>query len=66
MNIKGTEIAVDIENMKAEIDTMDNGKIYVVQDGKVTMLPLPQYGVLEIPCQNYKVGKPKYHISVDI
>jgi hypothetical protein len=65
VNIRKTEMPVNIEKMTAEINAMDNGKVYIVQEGRVLMYPLPAFGTMEIPCQNYKIGKPKYHISAD-
>jgi hypothetical protein len=65
VNIKKTEVPVDIATMTAKINAMDNGKIYIVQEGRVLMYPLPAFGTMEIPCQNYKIGRPQYRISAD-
>lgn len=65
MKIPKKEIAVDVETMTAKIDAMENNQVYFVQDGKVVAYPLPAYGTMEISCQNYKIGRPKYHISAD-
>ncbi|MYL45038.1 hypothetical protein GLV94_05235 [Virgibacillus halodenitrificans] len=64
MEIKKTEIDVDIETLTANIDAAGNG-VYIAQEGKIFMYPLPKYGKIELSSQNYKVGKPKYHISAD-
>lgn len=37
-------MAVNIEKMTAEIDLMDNKKIYVVKDGRLIEHVLPEYG----------------------
>lgn len=66
MNIEVKEIPVNAEKMKAEIDMMDNGKVYIVQDGKMLMLPLPAFGTLEMKCQNFKVGNVAYGATVKI
>lgn len=65
MEIKIEEIKIN-EKMKAEIDALDSGKIYIVQEGRVIKLPLPEYGVLELPCQNYKTRTPAYRITTKL
>ncbi|WP_096201909.1 hypothetical protein [Bacillus sp. FJAT-45350] len=65
MIVETKEIPTNAEKM-AEIDSKDNGKVYIVQGGKVFMLPLPAFGSLELPCQNYKVGKPSYRITTQL
>jgi hypothetical protein len=35
---------VDIDKMTAEIDLMDNQKMYVVKDGQLIQHDLPDYG----------------------
>ncbi|MBU8908523.1 hypothetical protein [Desertibacillus haloalkaliphilus] len=65
MIIETKEIPVNEEKI-AEIDARDNGKVYIVQGEKVIMLPLPAFGTLEIPCQNYKVGNLSHKITTKI
>ncbi|MGJ9460102.1 hypothetical protein [Oceanobacillus sp. CF4.6] len=65
MEIKKTEIEVDLETLTANIDASQKGELYVVQEGKIFMYPLPKYGKIELSSQNYKIGKPKYQISAD-
>lgn len=64
MNVEVKEIPVDIQSMTAKIDARDNSMIYIVQDGQVQAIPLPAFGLLEIPTQNYKVGNPSYKITL--
>jgi len=64
VNIEAKEIPVNLKTMKAEIDAEDNTMIYIVENGNVQAIPLPAFGVLEIPCQNYKVGNPSYRITL--
>ncbi|MCM3411246.1 hypothetical protein [Metabacillus litoralis] len=64
MNIEAKEIPVNLKTMKAEIDAADNTMIYIVENGVVQAIPLPAFGVLEIPCQNYKVGNPSYRVTL--
>ncbi|MCG3089151.1 hypothetical protein [Sporosarcina cyprini] len=64
MNIETKDIPVNKKTMKAEIDATDSKVIYIVDDGKVQAIPLPPYGILELPCQNYKVGNPAYKITI--
>lgn len=64
MNVEVKEIPVDIQTMMAKIDARDNSMIYIVEDGKVQAIPLPAFGTLEIPCQNYKIGNPSYKITL--
>lgn len=64
MEVEAIEIPVDIKTKKAVIDANENSMIYIVEDGKVQALPLPAFGVLEIPCQNHKVGNPSYRITI--
>lgn len=63
MEVEAKDIPVDIKTMTAVIDAKDNSMIYIVEDGNVQALPLPAFGVLEIPCQNYKIGNPSYKIT---
>lgn len=35
---------IDVEKMTAEIDLMDNKKMYVVKDGRLIEHELPDYG----------------------
>jgi len=66
VKISKKSIPVDKRTNTAQIDVEDAGKVYIVQgDGAVVQYPLPAFGVLEISSQNYKIGKPKYHISAD-
>ena len=65
MNVQAKNIAVDIDTMTAEIDATDNKVIYIIDEGgKVQSIPLPAFGVLEIPCQNYKIGNLAYKITL--
>lgn len=64
LNIETKKIKVDTKTLTAKIDARENKLIYIVEDGKVEAIPLPAYGVLEIPCQNYKVGNPAYKITL--
>ncbi|MGE7838023.1 hypothetical protein [Viridibacillus arvi] len=64
MDIEIKDIKVDIETMTANISARDNKMVYIVEDGRVQAIPLPAFGILEIPCQNYKVGNPAYKITV--
>ena len=65
MNVQAKSIPVDIHTMTAEIDATDNKVIYIIDEGgKVQSIPLPEYGVLEIPCQNYKIGNLAYKITL--
>jgi len=64
VNVEVKEIPVDILTMKAVIDAKDNSMIYIVEDGRVQAIPLPAFGTLEIPCQNYKIGNPSYKITL--
>ncbi|MGE7621711.1 hypothetical protein ACQKMD_01290 [Viridibacillus sp. NPDC096237] len=64
MDIEVKDIEVDISTMTAKIDASDNKMVYIVEDGHVQAMPLPAFGILEIPCQNYKVGNPSYKITV--
>ncbi|WP_144511571.1 hypothetical protein [Bacillus sp. FJAT-22090] len=64
MDVEVKDIPVDINTMEAVIDARDNKMIYIVEDGRVQAIPLPAFGVLEIPCQNYKVGNPSYKITL--
>ncbi|KOO49503.1 hypothetical protein AMD00_14185 [Viridibacillus arvi] len=64
MNIETKKIEVDTKTLTAKIDARENKLIYIVEDGKVEAMPLPEYGVLEIPCQNYKIGNPAYKITL--
>ena len=66
MKIEAKKVDVNQVTMKAEINAADSGKVYIVANGEVTMLPLPAFGSLELPCQNYKVGKPAYRITTQI
>lgn len=65
MEIKKTEVDVDFDTLTAIIDASKKGEIYIVQEGKIFMYPLPKYGKIELSSQNYKIGKPKYQISAD-
>lgn len=64
MKIDTKKVPVDAETMTAVINAKDNSMVYIVEDGQVEAIPLPAYGVLELPCQNYKVGNPAYRITV--
>lgn len=65
MNVQAKVIPVDIHTMTAEIDATDNKVIYIIdKDGKVESIPLPAFGVLEIPCQNYNIGNLAYKITL--
>jgi len=37
-------LKIDVEKMTAEIDLMDNKKMYVVKDGRLIEHELPDYG----------------------
>lgn len=64
MDVEAKDVVVNSEKMTAEIDATDNTVIYIVEDGKVQAVPLPQYGILEIPCQNHKIGNLAYKITL--
>ncbi|WP_368657646.1 hypothetical protein AB3Z07_21275 [Metabacillus halosaccharovorans] len=64
MDIKAKEIPVNLGTMMAEIDANDSTVIYIVENGTVQAIPLPEYGVLEIPCQNKKIGNLAYRITL--
>jgi len=59
------QVEVDMQTRSATISADEPGKIYIVTDGGIVEYPLPKYGRIEIPCQNYKIGKPKYTITAD-
>ncbi|WP_339148381.1 XtrA/YqaO family protein [Sutcliffiella sp. BMC8] len=48
---------LDIEKMTAEIDLMNNQKLYVVKDGKVIEHDLPAYGETVIITLGGKVDR---------
>lgn len=64
MNVEAKDIPVDLKKMTAEIDAKDNSMIYIVDNGRVQAIPLPAFGVLELPTQNYKIGNPSYKITL--
>jgi hypothetical protein len=64
VDMQAKEIPVNLRTMKAEIDASDNTVVYIVENGIVQAIPLPAFGVLEIPCQNYKIGNPSYKITL--
>ena len=64
MNVEPKDIPVDNNTMTAKIDAKDSKVIYIVENGEVQSVPLPAFGVLEIPCQNYKIGNLAYKITM--
>lgn len=64
MNMKAKDIPVNKQDMTALIDVTNEKVIYIVENGKVQAIPLPSHGILELPCQNYKVGNLAYRITL--
>lgn len=53
------------EKMTATIDASDHKVIHITdENGRVQSVPLPEFGVLEIRCQNYKIGNLGYSITL--
>lgn len=48
---------IDIEKMTAEIDLMNNKKMYVVKDGKLIEHDLPDYGEINVVVFDGKVDR---------
>jgi hypothetical protein len=65
LRIKKTEVQVDSETLTAVVSAKDDGKIYIVSKGKVTMYPLPAWGTVEIKCHNAQVDHPQYHLFAE-
>lgn len=64
MDIKTKEIIVNKESNTATIDASDNRYVYIVENGKVEAIPLPAFGTIELPCQNYKIGNPSIKATI--
>lgn len=64
MDLKAKEINVDKKSNTAIIDASDNRYIYIVENGKVEGIPLPAFGTIELPCQNYKIGNPSIRATI--
>lgn len=64
MDVEAKDVAVDLEKMTAVIDARDSKVIYIVENEKVQAIPLPQYGTLEIQCQNHNIGNLSYKITL--
>lgn len=65
LRIKKTEIPVDSDTFSGTANAQDDGKIYIVSKGKVTMYPLPTWGTVEIKCHNAQVDHPQYHLFAE-
>ena len=48
---------LDIEKMTAEIDLMNNKKMYVVKDGRLIEHELPDYGEISVVVLGGKVDR---------
>ena len=58
---------IPVTNNTASIDTTDSKHIYLVsENGDVTAIPLPQYGTLEIACQNHHIGNIAVRATIKI
>lgn len=65
MDIQAKQIPVNKKSMTAIIDASNSRVFYIVNDdGSVEAFPLPPFGILELPCQNYKVGNLAYRMTV--
>lgn len=64
VDVEAKDVAVDLEKMTAVIDARDSKVIYIVENEKVQAIPLPQYGTLEIQCQNHNIGNLSYKITL--
>lgn len=66
LGIEKVVVPVNKKTNKLEIDTTEKGQVYIVQgNGEVIMYPLPAFGSVEFPAQNYQVGKPLYQIRAN-
>lgn len=54
-------VKVNIQNMTAEIDLMDNKKMYCVKDGKLIEHRLPDYGEVTVVVMGGKVDRLEEH-----
>lgn len=64
MDIQTRKINVDAATNTATIDATDGRYVYIVENGIVEGIPLPAFGTLELPCQNYKVGNPSIKATI--
>lgn len=65
MEVEAKDIPVDRKTMTATIDASNHKVVHITdEDGKVQSIPLPAFGVLEIRCQNYKIGNVGYNITL--
>lgn len=64
MIVEEKDIPVNTKTMTAEIDATNGSVIYIVENGQVKAVPLPAFGALEIPCQNYRIGNIAYRITL--
>ena len=65
MEVEAKDITVDDETMTATIDASNYKVIHITdENGRVQSVPLPAFGVLEIKCQNYKIGNLGYSITL--
>lgn len=59
-------MAVNLEKVKAEIDLMDNKKLYVVKDGELIEHELPDYGQTVIITLGGKVDRLETTMKIKI
>jgi hypothetical protein len=55
--VKTTKFPANQTNMAVEINLMDSHKAYIVKDGNLITVDLPQYGNVEIFCFAGKVDR---------
>lgn len=61
-----TEVKVNPNTSKFEIDALENHRMYLVKDGKVILIDLPNYGTTEIISFAGKVDRVETKISTKI
>jgi Phage-like element PBSX protein XtrA/Protein of unknown function (DUF3954) len=60
------EVKANPKTMKVEIDVLDNHKIYIIKNGKVVSLQLPEYGETKIISFGGQVDRVEMKTSIKV